>query len=275
MSLPRTNSFSRFAGICLLLAGAPLCAKAQSVNFQAALDKTEQRMATFLDRLSDVKCTEHVLQQKLNDGGHIEYSTSSTYDYLIMLQSNGDDFQLNESRLEENAKPEHGNAKKKNVPLLLTNGFSTLFLVFHPYYRSSFLFASEGTDTVDNQQLLKVHFSHVPGTRSIAALSVRGREYPLELEGTAWLDPQTGLITRMQVGLGNSMQDVGLRSLKAQVDYAPVNLPGAKSAYLFPAVTTVDVQSLRQRWHNVHKFSNYMQFTVEAEQALADKDKIK
>ena len=229
-------------------------------------------MSSFIERMSDVKCTEQVTQQKLNNGGHVEYAENTTYDYLLMLQANGDDFQLNESRLEEKNKPEH---KKKNLPLLLTNGFSTLFLVFHPYYKSSFRFASEGTEMVDNQEMLKVHFTHIPGTRTVAALSVRGREYPLDLDGTAWIDPQTGLIWRIQAQLENSMQDVGLRALNAQVDYSTVNLPGAKSAFLFPAVTTVDVQSLRQHWHNVHKFSGYMQFTVEAEQASAEKEKLK
>jgi hypothetical protein len=97
----------------------------------------------------------------------------------------------------------------------------------------------------------------------------------LDLEGTAWIDPQTGLITRIQAGLQKNMQDVGLRTLNAQVDYSPVDLPGSKSAFLFPTVTTVDVQSLRQHWHNVHRFSGYMQFTVDAEQASADKEKIK
>ena len=34
----------------------------------------------------------------------------------------------------------------------------------------------------------------IPGTRSPAALALRGREYPLELSGSAWIDPQTGVI---------------------------------------------------------------------------------
>jgi hypothetical protein len=50
-------------------------------------------------------------------------------------------------------------------------------------------------------------------TRSTAVLLLRGREYPLDLEGLAWFDPQSGAIAKISAGLETSMEDVGLREL--------------------------------------------------------------
>ncbi len=184
----------RLIPAALALICPALAANAQEPSLKPVLDKTGQRVAAFLDKMSDVKCTEHVLQQKLSNSGHVEYAENTTYDYLLMLQVSKDDLQLNESRLAEKGKEQP--KKKKNLSLLLTNGFSTLFLVFHPYYQDSYRFSSEGLEQAGNEHLLRVHFTHIPGTRTVAALAVRGREYPLDLEGTAWIDPQTGLISQ-------------------------------------------------------------------------------
>ncbi len=39
--------------------------------------------------------------------------------------------------------------------------------------------------------LIPIHFEHIKGRRTPAALALRGREYPLELKGTAWLNKQS------------------------------------------------------------------------------------
>ena len=146
------------------------------------------RVADSLERFSEVKCTEKVQQQKLAQDGKVERDIDSAYDYLVIFTNAGGELRLNESRLPM------GQAKtdKSNSPLLVTNGFATLFLVFHPYYAASFQFADMGEDVIGQQRLEKIGFQYIPGTRSPAALALRGREYPLPLSGTAWINPETG-----------------------------------------------------------------------------------
>lgn len=143
------------------------------------LDRTGSFVVKFLDDFSNMKCTELVSQTKLGKGGKVEYAENSTYDYLVMTQSPNGDLTLVESRL-AGKQPNH----KRNLPLLVTDGFSTLLLIFHPSYQMSFEFVPMGNETVDGKLYAKVHFRHVRGTRSTAALLLRGREYPLESRGT-------------------------------------------------------------------------------------------
>ena len=82
--------------------------------------------------------------------------------------------------------------------MLVTNGVATVLLVFHPYYRDSFNFEALPEELIDGRPAIPVHFSHITGRRTPAALALRGREYPLELEGTAWLDKQSGEVVKVE-----------------------------------------------------------------------------
>ena len=237
---------------------------AEPPDLQHLLDRTGKQVALFLDQVSDVKCTEQVTQEKLNSKGRAEYSESGTYDYLVLLSGGNDELQLNESRI-ASAQP----LQTKNVSMLVSNGFSMLFLVFHPFYRSSFRFEADQEDTRDGHRFYRVHFSHVEGARTPAALAVRGREFPLDLAGTAWIDASTGMVARIEASLQHDMHDVGLRSLTVLSDYEPIPLPGWKQVYWFPVEVTVEVETLRQHWRNVHRFSHYKRFMVDTSESVS------
>ena len=231
------------------------------------LNRTGEQTSAFLDQLSDVKCTEHVRQEKLGKDERVALREESTYDYLVMLTSASGELNLSESRL-----PVH-EAKRdsRNTSMLLSNGFSTLFLVFHPYYAGAFTFNLTGEEVVGGRSLARVTFQHVPGTKSPAALALRGREYPLELSGTAWIDPQTGSIARIEAGIGDTLQDVGLKSFHSEIDFAPLPFTDAKPVYWFPTQAMVEVETPRQHWRNLHRFGEYQKFSVNTAEKVSGK----
>jgi hypothetical protein len=231
------------------------------------LTRTADQTSLFLDQFSDVKCTEQVRQEKLGKDDKVELKEDSTYDYLAILTNAGGELNLSESRIPlREAKRD-----RKNTSMLLSNGFATLFLVFHPYYAEAFKFTLAGEETVGGHLLEKVSFEHVSGMKSPAALALRGREYPLELSGTAWIDPQTGIITKIQAGIADSLQDVGLKALRSEIDFAPVAFPDSKQVYWFPTQARVEVETPRQHWRNLHQFMAYKKFTVSTEEQVTKK----
>jgi len=231
------------------------------------LNRTGEQVSKFLGQFSEVKCTEKVTQEKLGKEDKVELKQESTYDYLVILTNTGGELSLDESRLAVH----EAKMDKKNTSLLVTNGFATLFLVFHPYYAGSFRFTAQGDELVGGHLLSKISFQHVRGTRSIAALALRGKEYPLEVSGTAWVDPQTAVITKIVAEIGDSMQDVGLKTLRSEVEYAPVPFRGMKETYWFPSQATVEVETPRQHWRNTHRFTDYKRFSVDTEEQVANK----
>ncbi len=261
----------------LLLALPAVLAVGQSSTAPSAADLAQRQVTAYLAKLADLHCTETVTQQKLAANGHVEASERAQYDYLVMIDGSGDDFQLNESRIESSA------SRHRPLPMLVTNGFSTVLLVFHPYYRDSFTFDSGPDQVIDGKEAVPIHFSHIPGRRSPAALALRGREYPLDLTGTAWLDKQSGDIVKIDASLLHDMSDIGLRSITMHVEYKQATLGKSLSVMTLPAVAVIDVETPRQHWRNTHVFDAYRTFSTDAEQdsnvriradnATPDKDK--
>ena len=233
-------------------------------SIQDVLARTAESVQHFWDQFSSVTCTESVTQEKMGKEGKVQYEHISSYDYLILMDLQSDDLTVEESRL---LQKETG--KSSNLPLLLTSGFSTLQLIFHPFYQGSFEYKRLEDEVVGGQRLLRIEYRHLPGTRSTAVVRLRGRDYPLDLTGIAWIDPDSGVIQRITAGLEASMEDLNLRSLKTEVKYAPQHLSADGAAEWLPAEASIDVETARQHWHNIHKFTGYRQFSVKTETSIS------
>jgi hypothetical protein len=236
-------------------------------TFDEMINRTSKSVAGFLDQFSQVKCTEQVTQEKFAPNGKVEEKEISKFDYLVIMTNAGGELVLDESRLED-----AGDKKKKlNKPLLVSNGFATLFLVFHPYYLNSFEFTNLGEDTVDGRPAIKVGYKHVRGTRTPMALSLRGKEYPLDMDGIAWIDPASGILLKISADIPAGMADLGMKSLTSSVNFAPVHFRDTSADLWFPAQATVEVETMKQHWRNTHRFIDYKQFSVSTEQTVEDK----
>ena len=245
--------------VLIVSPGATFCQTNPSASI---VNQVEEKVAKYLTSLADLHCMESVTQEKLGPSGHVEAREHAQYDYLIMMQGGNDDFQLNETRVATSLD------KSKPIPasMLVSNGIATALLVFHPYYRDSFNFEIRDEELVDGRPATPVHFTHIPGRRTPAALALRGREYPLELEGTAWLDKQSGAVVKVDAGLMRDMSDVGLRSMSIHVEYKPEPLGEKSRNIILPVLAVVDVTTPRQHWRNTHVFDDYRSFSTNAEQ---------
>jgi hypothetical protein len=252
----------------LLLVGT--IASAQTDSLERVLDRASQRVSEFVDEFSHVKCTEQVTQEKFKPNGKMEFEQQSSYDYLIILTNAGGDMTVKESRLPvKEAKIN----RRQDTSMLLSNGFATLFLVFHPYYIGGFEFTDAGSETLDGHAARKIHFRHIPNTRSVAALALRGREYPLELSGSVWVDPQNGNILRIEAGIGSTLEDIGMKTRQSSVRFAPAGFSKDddkdQPMYWFPTEAVVEVETPKQHWRNTHRYRTYKQFSVATEEHVA------
>jgi len=264
---------ARSIRLALAVGVVPLCFAVQpgsettpeAQRLEQVLSITGNQVNTFLDQFSDVKCTELVVQEKFSKDNKVAVKEEATFDYLIMLTNSGGEISLSESRL-----PLHEGKDKKNRSLLVSNGFATLFLVFHPNYSESFKYRWLGEETLDGHRLAKIGFEHVRGTRSPAALALRGREYPLELSGSAWIDPDTGNIAKIEAGIGDTLQDVGLKTISSHIEFSPVPFDSSP-AYWFPTTASIEVETPHQHWRNTHRFTEYKKFSVSTEDKVIQK----
>lgn len=223
------------------------------------LEHIGQQVDKFWHYFSSVTCTEDLTQSKIGEKGKVLFQQRETYDYLIILQASGMELGVDESRVEKTHKTSKGTAS-----LLDTNGFSIFSLIFHPLYQARYQFQQLPDETEAGHRYLRIGFEQVARDHPLSVLMLREHEYPLMWRGTAWIDPETLDVVRIQAGLGNSMADTGLLRLDADVTYSDVHF-NESTAYWLPARAVIEAETKRQHWRNTHLFTNYRRFEVETD----------
>ena len=246
----------------LILGGAgfslPTFAADLPVAHNDLLRRTALSVAGFWDELQAVNCMETVDQQKLSPNGKPMFRQQTDFDYIAILQLTGNDLIVDESRTLV-----HAPKNENKLPMLITNGFSTFELIFHPFYQGAYEFSAPQTVQVDGKDLFQIKFRHVHGARAPSVVRLRQREYPVEWQGTAWIEPASGAVVRVTAGLMESMEDMGLKSLTADVRYARFDFSGEQGSHWLPSTAEIEVETPHQRWRNTHTFSNYKHFSVD------------
>jgi hypothetical protein len=212
----------------------------------------------FVDHMGTVRYAEYLAQRELKETGKVNYQQDAFFDSLTLVHRDNGRLVADESS--EKARP---TANFEVRPLLQTSGFSTLALIVHPYYEDSFRFSPLDDEVVSGRRLRMIHFEHIKGADSPTALRLRGRDYPLDLSGILWLDPDSAAVVRVVALLSEPLEDIGLRSLNCEVQYAPVTLPETAEAYWLPQSATIELRTPKQHWRNVHSYSNYRKYSVD------------
>jgi hypothetical protein len=261
--LPKVAS-RKFAGA--LLSGAlaifcldlaPVASAQTSGALSGLLTKTRAQVEHFTDQFSYLRYDDDVVEAKLKNNDKVAYRQEIVYDSLLRMSFDEGKLRVDEQRLV--AKPPR---RVETRPLLETYGFSTLEMVFHPYYESSFRFSDSGSDLQQGRTLKKIAFQHIPNTPSPILYQTLGPDRPLDLSGVAWIDSSTGDIYRIDAVISSGINDIGIKSIDASVVFQPVVLQDEQTPELLPIRATIDLETPRQHWRNIHRFSDYRKYRV-------------
>jgi len=228
----------------------------------ALLQKAGGIVGDFWNDVPLFNCTESVSQEKISKNGKIEYQQDSVFDYLAITKKEDEDLTMEEVRLPLSRKSE----KPNKPPLLSTNGFPTLLLIFHPVHQPNYHFWIEPDSA--KGEMIKVRFEHIPGTRSTSAVVIQGRIYPLDLQGTATIDSRNGTIQGISAELVAPMKEINVEKFKVEVIYKLQDFP-TDSARWLPSRSLVEIQTALQHWRNIHFYSQYKRFSVQSVERIS------
>ena len=230
------------------------------------LEQLGRSVEMFREQFPAVACTEKLSQVKLGDKGKVIQRQESQSDYLIFMNIVNNQLLVEESRVPQGRAP-----KRSSAPLLVTNGFATLILIFHPMYQDCFEFSQAAEEMMDGKRVVRLRFHHIPGTRSTAALRIGARDEPLDLQGSAWVDPESATVVRIAAELSAPLAERGLQTFSADVHYAPVRFAGAPGVFWLPSSAAIEVGTRLQHWRNAHWFTDYRRFSVTSESVIQKK----
>lgn len=242
--------------------GSPSTPSAPSA-IDELLDKTARRVEHFWRQASSFACTESVVQEKIGKNGKAEFMQSSVFDYVALTGTGEEGMTVEELRL---SRDKDSKKKKRNPPPLLnTNGFPTLLLIFHPSYRASYHFR---IDTVEPGEVVRVAFEHLAGARSTSALALGQRIYPLSFRGAAWIDNESGDVLRISAQLVSPMSGININAFSVDVAYELGQFASIPEPQRLPAAAVINVQTAGSHWRNTHSYSEYKLFSVDSVQDI-------
>jgi hypothetical protein len=259
-------TFSRctlFAWLCLnSLHGGPFAQeaaqKAEVASGTTAMEplvRARKNVGRFFEQAANVVCAESITQTIIGKNDKPAYREESKFDYQLQATSGTGVLHLQETR--DVRKQPFRDASRT---LLLTKGFTSLLLIVHSQYESSYEFAPLGEENDGAVTLAKFNFTFVPGASSPAALQLRGKNYPLPLSGTIWIDKSSGAVTRLTAAVDASLSDIGLKGMQSDIHYALVQFHNPDESYWMPVSATIDLETPLQHWRNVHRFTGYKRF---------------
>jgi hypothetical protein len=253
-------AFALMGGICAAQIPADEAAVSPSLD---VLARTRKHVQEYFERFSDLTCKESVTQLVLNESGRTIYRETSGYNYQFQTSDQNGTWKFNETRA-----PHNPAFRDPARTLLVTTGFASLLLVAHPMYEASYVFEPDGSEVIAGVSYSKIRFTPVPGGSSPATLRLRGKNYPLPLSGTFWIEPQSGAVVKMEATVDPGLSDVGLAGMHSEVQFALHQFHDKGEAVWVPDSAIIDVQTPHQHWRNLHRFTDYKRFDVNVHEEI-------
>jgi hypothetical protein len=221
-----------------------------------------KNVGSFFQQSANVVCAESITQIVLGKNDKPVYREESAFEYQLQAKNESGSLKLVESR--DALKTAFRDPRRT---LLITNGFASMLLIIHPSYESSYVFEPAGEEIDDGVRFVKIHFRSVPGGKSPAALQLRGKSYAMPLSGVLWIDPSSGAVEKLTAAVDSSLSDLGLQGMRTEIHYAVVQFHDPEESYWMPVSAVIDVETPRQHWRNVHRFTKYKRFkaTIQVE----------
>jgi hypothetical protein len=222
-----------------------------------------QRMEEFVSTLEKFTAVESLEHYALNQAGERKAPETRKFHYVVTVTQNREGtFLLEEFR--------NGSADPKQFPAGIASvGLPAIDLIFHPMLASDFDFRCEGLGQWKGRSAWQVHFAQrTDRPVRIRIYHVGTNEYPVLLDGRAWIDPASFQVMRLESQLQAPIPQIGLRLEHLMIDYEAVTFRSTGQEVWLPHLAELYVDRQKKRYFRRHTFSNFELFDVDTAQKI-------
>jgi tetratricopeptide (TPR) repeat protein len=226
------------------------------------LTKTGEDVQAFFQNFPNTVSEEQVREERLGKKGETKDSLDEKFNYLLLAKPEKWGLGLEEFRTDE-----HGGrtgSKGLNSGLMLTSGFASASLVFHPSYQSGATFRLLGKQTQSGHQCYAVAFAQNPAKAQMVERFNVDKESVLVLfQGIVWIDASTYKIVRLRSDLLAPQPRIRLQRQTTEITYLPVQFKQIAEATWLPSEVAVTVEWKGRTFRNSHTYSQFKLFNTE------------
>jgi hypothetical protein len=156
---------------------------------------------------------------------------------------------------------------------IATSGLPALVLIFHPRYLSDFKMTCEGLARTKAGPAWQIYFrqrADKPNSVRTYQIGTQGPTYSAPLRGRAWVAADSFQIVRLETALVAPLPQIRLVVDRAAIEYGPVHFQSRNLDMWLPQTAEVFYDWRGRRSHRRHSFKNYLLFSVDDKQQIAD-----
>jgi len=236
-------------------------------DLPAILKVAGEDVRAFFQGFPNTISTEQIRQETLRQDGQVKESLEQKYAYLLLARSEkqGQGLGLEEYRTDSAGTPTHPHGLEGGF--MLTTGFASAALVFHPAYQPGAVFRFLGRQTIAGHKTFVVAFAQRPETaRSVERFNVDEASVLILVQGVAWVDCSAGHIIRMRTDLLKPASRVRLTRQTTQIQFGEVHFKDMIAAFWLPREVVVTVEWKGRTFRNVHQYSDFRLYNVQSEE---------
>jgi tetratricopeptide (TPR) repeat protein len=234
-------------------------------ELEGVLKKVGEGVESFFKNFPNTVSLEQVHQERLGKDGKVAHALDQDFQYLLLAHA--DKWGLGIDELRTTAQGENTALGGLDQGLMLTAGFSSVSLLFHPAYQDGAGFRYLGLQSLDGKDMHVIAFAQKPETaRTTERFKSNEGSVLILLQGLAWIDPTTFQILRLRTDLLSPQPSIRLQRQTTEIQFQKVSFKDVATALWLPQEVSVTVDWKGRVYRNWHRYSDFKVFNVETKE---------
>ena len=232
-------------------------------QLDSILSGVGKTVAEFFQNFPNTSSLEQIHSEKLGHNHKVQATLDQQFQYLCFTPTDAWGPGFNEYRVDSSGVP--ASPRGLHDGFMLTSGFASASLHFHPNYQSQALYRYLGRQKVDGRDTYVVAFAQQPAKARLSGGFRSGEIRMATLaQGMAWVDSKSYEIIRLRTDLLMPLTEVKLERATTEIAFAEVHFKGIEKGFMVPRQVTVTVDWNGRHLRNEHRYTEFKLFNVEA-----------
>ncbi len=231
------------------------------------LQKTGENVKAFFDSFQNTASVEQIREERLAKDGKVKDSQDEKFQYLLLARQETWGLGLEEYRTNS-----HGD---RTAPtglasgMMVTSGFASASLLFHPEYQAGATFRYLGEQTLSGRACHVVAFAQSPAkAQMVERFNTDDGSVLVLFQGLAWIGADNYKIVRLRTDLLQPQTKIRLQRQTTEITYDPVQFKQIASALWLPSQVAVTLQWAGKTYRNEHRYSDFRLFNTQTQEKI-------
>ena len=236
-------------------------------QLDSILSAVGKNVAKAFQNFPNTVSLEQIHQEKLRRNGKVGGAQDEKFHYLCLAPADAWGPSFTEYRADLSGQESHPHGLQEGF--MLTSGFVSAALIFHPAYQAETTFRYLGRQKVNGRDTFVIAFAQRPEKARLYGIfkSAETRMTTFS-QGLAWVDSTGYQIIRLHTDLLLPLPQIELEKETTKIDFGEVHFSRIAEAFWLPQDVTVSVVWNGRYLRNEHQYSEFKLFNVEATEKI-------